>query len=212
MEVAACSGSAHRRRRANGPGWSTTGLWASTWSCGRGRTSRDAALRPAGRSTRQGKSGRAVAFACERVPASRGLVTHVARPGDCAKSDTPSLGHGTQSSNPDTALRRERQPLGIDRPDLGMLQDLAKVHEMPLRGGSRGTAGASPDANGRLDNRIPTDSRLKILPDAGKTGTDGENLSYSTSRESQDCYHVGNERGSVSEQRRLADSRPPAHP
>ncbi len=63
--------------------------------------------------------------------ASRGLVTHVARPGDCAKSDTPSLGHGTQSSNPDTALRRERQPLGIDRPDLGMLQDFAKVHEMP---------------------------------------------------------------------------------
>ena len=106
--------------------------------------------------------------------ASRGLVTHVARPGDCAKSDTPSLGHGTQSSNPDTALRRERQPLGIDRPDLGMLQDFAKVHEMPLRGGSRGTAGASPDANGRLDNRIPTDSRLSILPDAGKTGTDGE--------------------------------------
>ena len=91
-------------------------------------------------------------------------------------------------------------------------QDLAKVHEMPLRGGSRGTAGASPDANGRLDNRIPTDSRLQILPDAGKTGTDGENLSYTTSRERQDCYHVGNERGSVSEQRRLADSRPPAHP
>ena len=144
--------------------------------------------------------------------ASRGLVTHVARPGDCAKSDTPSLGHGTESSNPDTALRRERQPLGIDRPDLGMLQDFAKVHEMPLRGGSRGTAGASPDANGRLDNRIPTDSRLSIFPDAGKTGTDGENLSYSTSRERQDCYHVGNERGSVSEHRRLADSRPPAHP
>ena len=35
-------------------------LWAT------GRTSRDAALRPAGRSMRQGKSGRAVAFACER--------------------------------------------------------------------------------------------------------------------------------------------------
>ena len=69
-----------------------------------------------------------------------------------------------------------------------------------------------PDANGRLDNRIPRDSRLTILPDAGKTGTDGENLSYSTSRERKDCYHVGNERGSVSEQRRLADSRPPAHP
>ena len=31
-----------------------------------GRTSRGAALRPAGRNTRQGKSGRAVAFACER--------------------------------------------------------------------------------------------------------------------------------------------------
>ncbi len=91
-------------------------------------------------------------------------------------------------------------------------QDFAKVHEMPLRGGSRGTAGASPDANGRLDNRIPRDSRSQILPDTGKTGTDGENLSYNPSIERQDCYHVGNERGSVSEQRRLADSRPPAHP
>ncbi len=98
------------------------------------------------------------------------------------------------------------------RPLVLGLQDFAKVHEMPLRGGSRGTAGASPDRNGRLDNRIRTDSRLKILPDPGKTVTDGENLSYTPSRERQDCYHVGNERGSVSEQRRLADSRPPAHP
>ena len=73
-----------------------------------------------------------------------------------------------------TVLRRERQPLGIDRPDLGMLQDLAQVHEMPLRGRSRGTAGASPDANGRLDHRIPTDSRLSILPDAGKLGQMGK--------------------------------------
>ncbi len=98
------------------------------------------------------------------------------------------------------------------RPLVFGLQDLAKVHEMPFRGGSRGTAGASPDANGRLDNRIPTDSRLSIFPDTGKTGTHGENLSYTPSRERKDYYHVGNERGSVSEQRRLADSRPPVHP
>ncbi len=54
----------------------TSGEWprmVDHWSLGislvlrpTGRTSRDAALRPAGRSTRQGKSGRAVAFACER--------------------------------------------------------------------------------------------------------------------------------------------------
>ena len=49
----------HRRPRVNGPGWSTTDLWASAWSCCRpGRTSRDAALRPAGHSTRQGKWSR----------------------------------------------------------------------------------------------------------------------------------------------------------
>ena len=58
---------ARRRRRASGPGWLATDLWASAWSCGRpGRTSRDATSRPAGHSTRQGKSGRAVAFACGR--------------------------------------------------------------------------------------------------------------------------------------------------
>ena len=161
MEVTACSGSARRRRRANGPGWSTTGLWASAWSCGRPAVRQGTQLfdQPGVVRARAKVEG-PLRSRVNGAPASRGLVTHVARPGDCAKSDTPSLGHGTQSSNPDTALRRERQPLGIDRPDLGMLQDLAKVHEMPLRGGSRGTAGASPDANGRLDNRIPTDSRL----------------------------------------------------
>ncbi len=53
-------------------------------------------------------------------------------------------------------------PRMVDHWSLGyfVLQDFAKVHEMPLRGGSRGTAGASPDANGRLDNRIARDSRL----------------------------------------------------
>ena len=125
---------------------------------------------------------------------------------------SPSLGHGTESSNPDTALRRERQPLGIDRPDLGMLQDLAKVHEMPFRGGSRGTAGASPDANGRLDNRIPRDSLLQSSRMREKLGQMGKICDILPVRERKDCYHVGNERGSVSEQRRLADSRPSVHP
>src|SRR5271157_3203772 len=46
-----------------------------------------------------------------------------------------------------TALRRERQPLGIDRPRLGMVEQLAQVQEVLLRGGSLSSARHPPFVN-----------------------------------------------------------------
>ena len=104
----------HRRPRVNGPGWSTTDLWASAWSCCRpGRTSRDAALRPAGHSTRQGKWSRlAWRIRPTNLPSARiGLPMHtsarsrgrpvsarsdVMRPGSAVASDEQVRAEGTQ--------------------------------------------------------------------------------------------------------------------
>jgi len=36
----------------------------------------------------------------------------------------------------DPSLRREDQPLGIDRPGLGMVKQFAEVQEVLMRGGS----------------------------------------------------------------------------
>jgi hypothetical protein len=48
---------------------------------------------------------------------------------------------------PDPALRGERQPLGVDRPGLGMLQDFAQVQEVLLRGGSLRVSRLPPFVN-----------------------------------------------------------------
>ena len=47
----------------------------------------------------------------------------------------------------DPALRCERQPLGIDRPGLGMLQDFAEIQEVLLGGGSLRASRLPPFVN-----------------------------------------------------------------